>query len=90
MARIGGDEFVVVLVDLNTPQDCEPVIERILRMASDPVAVGDAVLQVSISIGVSIYPNDGEDADQLLRFADHAMYQAKLDGKNCYRLFSKD
>ena len=90
MARIGGDEFVVVLVDLNTPQDSEPVLERLLRMASDPLVVGESVIQVSVSIGVSIYPLDGEDADQLLRFADHAMYQAKLAGKNCYRLFNKD
>ncbi len=87
LARIGGDEFVAVLVDLEQPQDYELVLERLLIAASDAVIVGEAVLHVSASIGVTLYPQDGADADQLMRHADHAMYQAKQSGKNRYWLF---
>ncbi|HLA35162.1 MAG TPA: EAL domain-containing protein, partial [Rhodocyclaceae bacterium] len=87
LARLGGDEFVAVLVDLLAPEDYEPVLSRLLLAASDPVKVGDAMLQVSASIGVTFYPHDGVDADQLLRHADQAMYQAKQAGKNRYHLF---
>lgn len=87
MARLGGDEFVAVLVDLDTHQDCKPVIERLLRATSRAVNVGDITLQVSASIGVTFYPQDGMDADQLMRQADQAMYLAKQSGKNRYFLF---
>ena len=87
LARLGGDEFVVVVVELVQPQECEPVLARLLQAVADPVRVGDLELRVSASIGVTIYPQDGADADQLLRHADQAMYLAKQAGKNCYRLF---
>lgn len=90
LARLGGDEFVAVLSDLERPQDCNPVLERLLLTASEPVVLGDAVMQVSASIGVAIYPQDGETVDQLLRCADQAMYAAKQAGRNRYRLFSED
>jgi len=87
LARIGGDEFVAVLVDLDSPRDCEPVLARLLHAAADSVKIGEAELQVSASIGVTLYPQDGADADQLMRHADQAMYQAKQSGKNRYHLF---
>ena len=91
LARIGGDEFIAVLVDLEQPQDCEPVLDRILQAAFDPVTLtapaGELMLQVSASVGVTLYPQDGADADQLMRHADQAMYQAKQAGKNRYRMF---
>jgi diguanylate cyclase (GGDEF)-like protein/PAS domain S-box-containing protein len=87
LARIGGDEFVAVLTDLNTVEDCEPVLERLLLAASAPVTVGEIVLNVSASIGVTLYPQDNVDADQLVRHADQAMYVAKESGKNRYHLF---
>jgi diguanylate cyclase (GGDEF)-like protein/PAS domain S-box-containing protein len=87
LARIGGDEFVAVLVDLERAEDCEPVLARLLQAAADPVVAGAALLHVTASIGVTLYPQDGVDADQLLRHADQAMYQAKQGGKNRYRLF---
>lgn len=90
LARLGGDEFVAVLVDLVCPQDCESVLKRLLQAAAAPVIVDEAVLRVSASIGVTIYPQDGADADQLMRHADQAMYQAKQTGKNCYHLFDVD
>ena len=87
LARFGGDEFVAVLADLINVEDCEPVLERLLLAASEPVTVGDQVLNVSASLGVTFYPQDSVDADQLLRHADQAMYAAKQAGKNRYHLF---
>ncbi|HAT31052.1 MAG TPA: GGDEF domain-containing protein, partial [Janthinobacterium sp.] len=87
LARIGGDEFVAVLVDLDRAEDCEPVLARLLLAAADPVRIGPLALQVSASMGVTLYPQDGVDADLLLRHADQAMYLAKQAGKNRYHLF---
>jgi diguanylate cyclase (GGDEF)-like protein/PAS domain S-box-containing protein len=87
LARIGGDEFIAVMVDLQSIEDSTPILERLLEAAADPVPVGDDMMRVTASIGVSFYPQDGEDADQLMRHADQAMYSAKQAGKNRYRLF---
>ncbi len=87
LARIGGDEFVAVLVDLESAQDAEPILNRLLEAASGMVMVDNKELKVSASIGVTLYPQDGVDADQLMRHADQAMYQAKQSGKNRYHLF---
>ncbi|MBA6223312.1 EAL domain-containing protein [Colwellia sp. MB02u-18] len=87
LARIGGDEFVAVLSDLVNAEDYKMALERLLRAASEPITVGDVVLNVSVSIGVTLYPQDDADADILIRHADQAMYMAKKAGKNCYHLF---
>lgn len=87
LARIGGDEFVVVLTNLKQAKDCEPLLVRLLNAAAEPVQLDDHHLEVSASIGVTLYPQDGVDAEQLLRHADQAMYLAKQAGKNCYHLF---
>ena len=88
LARIGGDEFVAVLIDVDGIEGCAPMLARLLETASAPVRVGNAVLQGSVSIGVTFYPQAHEiEADQLLRQADQAMYQAKLAGKNRYHVF---
>lgn len=87
LARIGGDEFVAVLTDLNSVECCEPILERLLLAASRPVRVDGMVLNVSASIGVTFYPRDNVDADLLMRHADQAMYVAKELGKNRYHLF---
>ncbi|MEA3220907.1 MAG: hypothetical protein OZX49_02022 [Immundisolibacter sp.] len=83
LARIGGDEFVAVLTDLRSGQDCSPLLERLLAAASEPVPSTGGELRVSASLGVTFYPQDQPiDADQLVRQADQALYQAKLAGKN--------
>jgi len=87
LARIGGDEFVAVLVDLDQVDDAEPVLQRLLNAAADSVVLGGVTLQVSASIGVTIYPQDGSEVDLLLRHADQAMYVAKQAGKNRFHLF---
>ena len=87
LARIGGDEFVVLLVDLDNADEYEVVLERVLRAVAQPVWLNATEVQVSASIGVTLYPQDHADADQLIRHADQAMVLAKLAGKNRYQLF---
>ncbi len=88
MARIGGDEFVAVLIDLDDTSASAPLLMRLLAAAAQPVQVGELTVQVSASVGVTFYPQAKDiDADQLLRQADQAMYQAKLAGKNRYCVF---
>ncbi|MFO8141835.1 MAG: diguanylate cyclase [Marinobacter sp.] len=89
VARLGGDEFVVLLPELAQGQDCEPILRRLLAALAAPVTLGENIVQVSASLGVSLYPqNPDVDAEILLRQADMAMYQAKQRGKNQYRFFS--
>ena len=88
LARIGGDEFVASIVDLEKVEDSKPILERLLKAAAEPVTLGGIELQVSASVGVTFYPQDGVNADQLTRHADQAMYVAKQAGKNRYHLFN--
>ncbi|TYK67447.1 EAL domain-containing protein [Colwellia echini] len=90
LSRIGGDEFVAVLADLpnaTVAEDCHPVLQRLLLAASQPITINGIVLNISASIGVTFYPQDNVNADQLMRHADQAMYIAKGAGKNHYHLF---
>ena len=88
LARIGGDEFVAVLIDLEDTSASVPLLSRLLAAAALPVQVGDLAPQVSASVGVTFYPQAQDiDADQLMRQADQAMYQAKMAGKNRYCVF---
>jgi diguanylate cyclase (GGDEF)-like protein/PAS domain S-box-containing protein len=88
LARLGGDEFVAVLLDLADVPASEISLDRLLAAAAEPVQVEGLSLQVSASVGVAFYPQaEDVDADQLLRQADQAMYQAKLSGRNRYHIF---
>ncbi len=88
LARIGGDEFVAVLGDLRGADDVEPSLKRLLAAASEPVPLAAGEGRVSASMGVAFFPQvEATDADQLLRQADHALYQAKLAGKNRYHVY---
>lgn len=91
LARLGGDEFVAVLVDLPDVSISVPILDRLIEVAAQPVPIGDALCEVSASIGVSYYPQlEDIDADQLLRQADQAMYRAKQAGKNRYHVFDTE
>ncbi|MFZ5482596.1 MAG: EAL domain-containing protein [Pseudomonadota bacterium] len=88
LARLGGDEFVAVLLDLPDIEACVPMLTRLLDAAAEEVMYKGRALRVSASLGVTFFPQaDDIDADQLLRQADQAMYQAKLAGKNRYHIF---
>jgi diguanylate cyclase (GGDEF)-like protein/PAS domain S-box-containing protein len=88
LARIGGDEFVAVLIDLEDASVSVPLLNRMLAAAALPVPVGDLAPQLTASLGVTFFPQAQDiDADQLMRQADQAMYQAKGSGKNRYCVF---
>jgi len=87
VARLGGDEFVISLADINRPEDAATVAQRILEALAKPIKLDNHEVFVSASIGISIYPNDGEDAEALFMHADTAMYHAKDAGKNNYQFF---
>ncbi|BCS97195.1 hypothetical protein DSLASN_28270 [Desulfoluna limicola] len=91
VSRFGGDEFVILLP---TIQDNEPaavrVAMRILAMFQRPVEIKTWQLNIKTSIGISVYPNDGDSPDLLLKNADMAMYEAKLKGKNNYAMFTRE
>jgi diguanylate cyclase (GGDEF)-like protein/PAS domain S-box-containing protein len=90
VSRLGGDEFVVLLPHVEGPGDASGVAEKVLAACSQAVGVGPdaAGLTISFSIGISVYPDDAEDAESLLRNADTAMYEAKMQGRNGYRFFN--
>jgi diguanylate cyclase (GGDEF)-like protein/PAS domain S-box-containing protein len=88
-ARFGGDEFTIILEDVNQATDAESIASKIINAISEPVVFGDQSVSVSTSIGISLYPDDGEDSDKLLHAADSAMFRAKSRGKNNYRLYSR-
>jgi len=90
VGRLGGDEFVVVLPELATLENAGTSAAKLLSALTVPYAIGSDVLHVPASIGISVYPDDAEDADALLGNADTAMYHAKQDGRNTYRFFKHD
>jgi diguanylate cyclase (GGDEF)-like protein/PAS domain S-box-containing protein len=87
VSRVGGDEFVLIINDLMSVQQCTLIIDRVLDEISQPICIEDVDLEVKASVGLTLYPEDDADADILLRHADQAMYWAKEEGKNCYHLF---
>lgn len=86
-ARIGGDEFALLLGSLKTAGQCEQILKRVLDSVAAPCLLGCEEARVSASVGVVYFPGDAADADQLLRHADQAMYKAKQAGKNRFCIF---
>lgn len=87
VARLGGDEFVVLLPNLRSTEDTSIVAERILDACARPIEVGENVFQISASVGVAVWPNDGQSVDELLHNADTAMYAGKGEGRNTLRFY---
>jgi diguanylate cyclase len=90
VAHMGGDEFAVILSDLSDPEDTMRVARKLLRAFGQPVCVSGHEMTVTASIGVSLFPRDGQNAESLARHAGVALYQAKQDGKNDVRFFSPE
>lgn len=90
VSRVGGDEFVLILNHVESILNCEAVLKRVLQEIETPVMVDRQALQVSASIGVTLFPEDDCDADTLLRHADQSMYIAKKSGKNAYHFFNNE
>ncbi len=90
VSRFGGDEFVVLLTEMLTVNDIIKVVKRISNVLNEPYELEHRELHVTSSIGVAIYPDDGQDTDTLLKHADVAMYKAKDNGRNAYQLYSPE
>ena len=88
VARLGGDEFLIILEEIETLHDVRAASEKVLEMFTTPYELAGHEVIVTISIGVSIFPDDGEDISTLFKNADTAMYHAKERGRNCYRFYS--
>lgn len=88
VARFGGDEFAVVLPGIQTKENIDSIAQKILDVIMLPFSIDGKELHVTASIGVSIYPYDGDDVSTLIRNADLAMYQAKKQGRNNYQFSS--
>ncbi|HSV28319.1 MAG TPA: EAL domain-containing protein, partial [Candidatus Omnitrophota bacterium] len=89
VARLGGDEFVVLIEHPDSPRAVAQVAEKIIHALTAPVELGDNVVHVTTSIGISLFPNDGDDLTALMKNADTAMYAAKSAGRNGYHFFSR-
>lgn len=89
IARLGGDEFVVLLENLHAPHDAAVVAQKLNKAALQPFATAAGECHVTTSIGISLFPDNGEDEQTLMKHADIAMYQAKASGKNNYRFYSE-
>ena len=90
VARLGGDEFTIILAELRHPEDAAGVAEKIIMAVQEPINISGTTLEISASIGIAIYPEDGADPETLLRNADSAMYRAKESGRNTYQLCTED
>ena len=90
IARFGGDEFAILLDDIDSDSHISSLAQKLLDTLTEPFKINKQDLYVTASIGVSIFPNDGEDSETLLRNADVAMYRAKDLGKNNYQFYSDD
>jgi diguanylate cyclase (GGDEF)-like protein/PAS domain S-box-containing protein len=88
VARLGGDEFTIILGELDDLGSAERVAQDILRKLAEPFHLGGEVVYISVSIGITLYPEDATDVDILLKNADQAMYAAKDQGRNCYHYFT--
>jgi diguanylate cyclase (GGDEF)-like protein/PAS domain S-box-containing protein len=86
VARIGGDEFTIILAELRHPEDAVNVAQKVLEAVQWPLTIGGMPIVVTASVGISLYPSDGADPEALLRNADSAMYRAKEAGRNTYQL----
>ncbi|MCW9012451.1 MAG: EAL domain-containing protein [Gammaproteobacteria bacterium] len=90
VARLGGDEFTVVLEDISQFEDAGLIAEKILYSVAEPIEFEGKMISPTTSIGISVYPDDAEDAENLLRAADAAMYRSKELGGNTYQFFTQD
>ena len=90
IARLGGDEFTIIINNLNNGQDVSTLAGNILDILAKPIEVDEHKLYVSSSIGISLYPDDGDTTQNLLKYADAAMYRAKDEGRNNFQFYSAE
>ena len=90
VARMGGDEFVIVLSGIEDVKCIDSLAERVRNSVSRPFDIEGHDVSITASIGIALYPGNGENAESLVRHADIAMYDAKDAGRDCFRVFGKN
>jgi diguanylate cyclase (GGDEF)-like protein len=90
IARIGGDEFMVIMESLQTPEAISVVANKIVSIVKEPIILGEKTLNLGTSIGISVYPHNGETSEILLKNADTAMYKAKDEGRDNYQFYTPE
>lgn len=90
LARLGGDEFAIILNKLSSVEDVGSIVQEGMEILSQPLSIEHNTLYVSMSVGISIYPNDGQIAKELVKNADAAMYRAKQKGRNTYSFYNEE
>lgn len=90
VARLGGDEFIIILAKYKTKDNIEPVAKKIIKCLEQPYTLGNDVVHISGSIGITLCPNDAKDIKTLVNNADHAMYNAKKNGRGCFSYFNAE
>ncbi len=88
IARLGGDEFTILLPHLCNTDTPSLVAKRLLESLTEPFQLSGYSISISCSIGISVFPDDGNDLESLFKFADTAMYKAKHNGKGCYQFYN--
>jgi len=90
IARLGGDEFILIIKDVKDNEDMLHLAHKINENIKEPIVISDKVFFMSLSIGISIFPDHGKDSEDLIKNSDAAMYVVKENGRNGYRLYSQD
>jgi diguanylate cyclase (GGDEF)-like protein/PAS domain S-box-containing protein len=90
ISRLGGDEFAIIALDIHKPEDTIEIAQKIIEFSKVPFSINNRNLDVGVSVGIALYPDDGEDSKTLLSAADIAMYRSKEKGKNRCTIFQKE
>jgi len=90
LSRLGGDEFTIIIEDIEDSESISLLAEKMLESLTEPLVLDETTLYVSCSIGISLYPSDGTTAQDLLKYADAAMYRAKEEGRNNFQFYSQE
>ena len=88
VARLGGDEFIIIIEQIKKVQNVSTVANKLLNIFAQPFRVNEQELHLSVSLGISLYPNDGQETETLIRNADTAMYRAKEEGRNNFQFYT--
>ena len=90
LARIGGDEFAIIMPVVGTPADAASLARRVIAAVIEPLVMDTAIVQFGVGVGIAVSPNDGDQADDLMRRADRALYRAKSTGRSTVRFFEAE
>lgn len=90
VARLGGDEFIIIIEQVHDISDLDPLLKKIMKVTAEAIVIDEHELSTSASIGISIYPDDGINAEQLMRNADAAMYYVKENGRHKYHFYTRE